>query len=390
MRDFVFADAQRVALKAAVGAVAMLALVIIGFVVDAERSVWSYLTAYLFLLTLVLGALALSMVFHSSNAVWPVVTLRLIEIVHSATPALVLLAIPVVSWASLLYPWAIPSDAAEANTALVHQKSWWAPAFVLVRACFYFAVWIAIAELLRRFSLHPSSSSKLANTKANRTLSALGLIALAFTMTFASIDWMMSLTPHWVSTTFGLYVFAGGFLAALSVVVVLMRLVDTEPLLGRFLSQNHYVGMGKLLLTHVVFWIYIAFTQYFIQWIAAIPSENEWWEGRTNGWLVFTLLLLFVHFAFPFALLLSRRFKENSRWLAALSLLIVLGHYLDVYWLVMPAGFPNAPAFHWMDIVTLLFMVAATVGVGAWRLRGVQLVDENDARLAASARYRAS
>lgn len=336
---------------------------VIGLFVDQQRALFSLLTAYAWLATLLLGALAFLMIAFAVRARWPAVLRPLLESIVAVMPLLALFFLPIAIGRSALYPEG-------------HHAIWSSTGFFLIRAVVYLVTWLALTELLRRWS------SDLDRAQA---LSAVGLIALAFTLTFAGFDWLMALTPGMHSSMFGLYLFAGGFVTAFAVLVVLMR--RASPLLGELLRPAHYLSMGKLLLAHVVFWAYLAYSQYFIVWIAAIPAETRWWVPRSEGWGGFSLALLAVHFALPFAFLLSRKLKLAPRRLAQVSWWLIAAHYLDVYWLVMPALTPDGPSLHWLDLAALLLVAGAAVSFGLWRANGRSLVPTDDPALAFSARY---
>lgn len=353
-------SAQR---KGAVLAAVGLVVWVIGLFVDQKRALFSLLAAYAWLATILLGALAFLMTAFAVRARWPTVLRPLLEGIVAVMPLLALFFLPFALGRDVVYP--------QSPHAL-----WGSLGFFLIRAVVYLASWIAFTELLRRWS---------GDLDRAQRLSAGGLVLLAFTLTFAGFDWLMALTPHWYSSLYGLYLFAGGFVTAFAVLVVLMR--RAVPLMGALLRPGHFLSMGKLLLAHVVFWAYLAYAQYFIVWIAGIPHETSWWVPRSEGWGTWSLALVAVHFALPFAWLLSRRLKLEPRRLAQVSGLLIAAHYLDVYWLVMPALTPEGPSLHWLDVAALVLVAGAAVSFGLWRAQGRSLVPTGDPQLAFSARY---
>jgi hypothetical protein len=211
----------------------------------------------------------------------------------------------------------------------------------LMRSLIYFVIWLAFGRLLRR---------------TPRVASAAGLPLLGLTLTFAAFDWLMSITPSWFSTIYGLYYLAGGFLAALGLVALLAYLAEQSGwLIG--VAPEQYHSLGKLLLTFVLFWAYVAYSQLLIVWIADLPKEVTWYVPRLHGsWGVLGLVLLGGQFLIPFLLLLFRRITMRARALGWLGAWLLLMHYLDVYWLVLPALHPGGVRFHWLDPAALLLV----------------------------------
>ena len=260
------------------------ALCILGFVVDARTAYGAYLTAYVAVLGTVLGALILVMMSYATGARWFVVLRRLTETAAATVPVLLLLFVPILLGLHDLYPWVPPLDRVDAPMrALVQQKhAYLNVPFFLVRGAVYFGVWLAIALLLRRWSVRQDDEHGVRLTRWQRRLSAGGLPAVAVTLTFASFDWMMSLTPAWYSTIYGVYVFAGGFVAALALIAVLAAIEHETGRLADPVIGHHFQALGKLLLTFVMFWAYIAFAQILIIWIGGIPAEVSWYAVRVG------------------------------------------------------------------------------------------------------------
>lgn len=360
----------------------------ISLVASPARSLHAYLAAWAFVTSTVVGALTLLMTVHAARSVWPVLLRRLLEAVTATLPLLALLAVPVVLGASHLYPWTAPTPADEALQRLhEHQRPWLNLPFFALRTALYVACWIVLAHLLRRWSLRQDEDGSAGWSDRQYRLSAGGLLVVAFTLTFASFDWLMSLTPGWVSTTFGVYVFAGGFLAAFALLVVLAVAAGRASLLDPALRSGHLRALGKLLFAFVIFWAYIAYTQFFVHWIADIPREVGWWVPRVRGWSGVSVLLIAGQFAVPFALLLSRDLKQRPTFMLAISIWILFFHAIDLYWLVLPAIDPDGPRLHASDAGAFAFVIGAALAFGVWRARGHSLVALRAPGLSASARY---
>jgi hypothetical protein len=198
-------------------------------------------------------------------------------------------------------------------------------------------------------------------------------------MTFASVDWLMSLDPHWYSTIFGLILVAGQGLSAFAfVIAVLARLSTTEPY-GRYLQPGHFHDLGKLLLAFVMLWAYFSFSQFLIIWAGNLPEEIPFFAERLeHGWQYLSLVLLLGHFVLPFALLLSRDLKRRPKLLARVAVFILVMRYLDLLWLVEPMfehhGFP----IHWMDVAIPAGLVGIWLFVFVRMLRSRALLPLND------------
>ena len=370
-----------------------LVLFILGLVIEPRQALMSYLFAYTTVLTIVLGALIQVMMGNVTGARWFTVIRRVTIHVVGSMPALVVLAIPLFVGLSTIYSWTAPSAMPAATRDIVERKLAWLNApFFVGRGILYLVVWLASAEILRRWSLQLDRMHGLAaaaDTRRLRRLSAGGLVAVGLTLTFASYDWLMSLEPTWFSTVYGVYVFAGGFVAALGLVAILAQLASRAGnALDGVITPEHFGALGKLLLTFVIFWAYIAFSQFLIIWIGDIPLDASWYLTRgAGGWGALALIVVAGHFAVPLVLLLPRRPKRRATFLAAIGWLLLAMHVLDFYWLVLPAMHPLGIAPSWLDVATLLMVGGLTAATAAWRGRGQSLLPLGDPYVAPAIRY---
>jgi len=211
------------------------------------------------------------------------------------------------------------------------------------------------------------------------------IIVLAVTQTLASIDWIMSLTPHWYSTIFGVYFFAGsflGFIALLSVVAAAMR---RAGLLDTVISAEHLHDIGKLLFAFTAFWAYIAFSQFFLIWYANLPEETIWYKARLEGsWMTVSVLLMAGHFAAPFFYLMGRTVKRRGSTLAVGGAWLLAMHFVDLYWQVMPTLHPEGVRPSALDVAALVATGGCFVAAASWLMRRQALVPLRDPRLAES------
>src|SRR5262249_42971530 len=226
-------------------------------------------------------------------------------------------------------------------------------------------------------------------TVKQRRLGAGSLPFLALSITFAAFDWLMSLDPTWYSTIFGVYYFAGSFLGAIALLTLTTALARGANLFGSLVSPDHYHNLGNFLLAFTVFWAYIAFSQFMLIWIANLPEEVTWYLVRTGGkWRAVAVALAMAQFVLPFFALLSSEIKRNPRTLAAVAAWILVWHYLDVYWLVMPALHREAPAPHWTDLAAFAGVGGIAVAYTLWTLRGSYTIPVGDPYLHASLQFR--
>jgi hypothetical protein len=254
--------------------------------------------------------------------------------------------------------------------------------FFLGRAVLYFAVWLLCAWLLNKWSAAQDRGEVAvdpADTVRFRIVSAPGLLAYVITFTFASVDWVMSLDPHWYSTIFGLIFVAGHGLAGLALVItILAMLSDVEPY-ATYLNKGHFLDLGKLLLAFVMLWAYFSFSQFLIIWAGNLPEEIPFFANRLRGgWQYVSAAILLGHFALPFVLLLSRDLKKRPRLLARIAVAILVMRLVDIVWLVEPMfereGFP----IHWMDIALPLGLTGAWLFLFVRHLRSRTLLPLND------------
>jgi hypothetical protein len=361
-----------------------------GLVLDARRALFSYLVAFVYWIGVALGALVLLGALHASNARWPVVLRRFLETVPQTLPLFLVLFVPVALGMRLLFPWVDPRALeGEMAHAVAHKLPYLNPTFFLVRAALYFAVWIAVAYLLRAWSVRQDEVGGVALTLRQRRLGTGSLPFLALTMSFAAFDWMMSLDPRFYSTIFGVYWFAGSFVAAFAVVIVAATLTRDDPgAFGHHLNLEHFHSLGKFLLAFVAFWAYVAFSQFMLIWIANIPEEVPWYILRIDGgWRWVAAFLALFHFLVPFFLLLSRDLKRSPRALSALAGWLLLVHWVDVHWLVMPHLHPAGPRPWLLDLTAFVGVGGVAVAFTVLRMRGAAPVPVSDPHLEDSLRY---
>ncbi len=369
-------------------ALAAIAGSLIGWLGNAKQFAASYLVNYMFFTTIALGALFFVMVQHMTGSAWSVTVRRMMENIMVTIPAAALLFVPIGLNIPLLYEWSHKEF--YSNDAVMQFKmNFFNPGFFLARMAAYFIVWTVLALNLYRHSVAQDGGGSLERIRKISWWSAPGLLAAMITVTSASVDLLMSLEPHWYSTIFGIYIYSGGalaFMAALTLICILLR---RAGLLVNTINLEHYHDLGKWLFALTIFWAYIAFSQYLLIWYANIPEETIWYKERMHGnWIWISALLLVGHFIVPFVVLLARAGKRNLNVLAAISIWILLMHYVDLHWVVMPTLDPHQFHLHWLDGVTFLAVGGIYAFVFWGRLRRRSLVAAGDLRFEQSLHFK--
>jgi len=355
---------------------------VVGLFLDADQFFRSWLVGFLFCLGLSLGPLALLMLQHLSGGHWGLAGRRVFEAASRNIPFVALLFVPLLFGLPRLYTWAQP-DVVRADHVLQLKALYLNVPFFLGRAVLYFAIWSLCSWLLNSWSaaqdrgevaVHPS------DTRRFRTVSAPGLLVYVITMTFASVDWIMSLDPHWYSTIFGLIFVVSQGLAALSLAIIVLALLsNVEPYATYVRPGLHFLDLGKLLLAFVMLWAYLSFSQLLIIWSGNLPEEITFYANRfRGGWQYVSLLVLFGHFALPFVLLLSRDLKRRPRLLAQVAIWILVMRVVDLIWYVEPMFPPRRFPIHWMDVALPVGLAGIWLFLFVRNLRSRALLPLND------------
>lgn len=354
----------------------------IGMVVDTERAFAAYLAAWTAVATVAVGGLAMLMIGYAANARWPSTIRRPSEAVALGVTPIALLAIPLLVWPQHVWPWVHPS-AADAHAVEV-KKAYLALPFFIPRSVLYLLLFVVGAELLRRWSRRRDTVPS-PTLDRERTFSSAMLPIIGLALTFGAFDWLMSLQPDWWSSGFGLYVICAALLSGLSLIIVLAwrgKVGGELPLSGQ-----HFHAMGRLLHAYVILWAYIAYFQAMLIQIANRPSEAKFYVDRSyDGWRIVTAIMLVLLFALPFPLLFPRRLKRRAGYVAFVAIMLLVGHYIDFWWLVVPRVAP-APIPSWTDLAAICAVAGLTTAVCALRMRGSTSLPVGDPYLAEGLAY---
>ena len=326
-----------------VGVVALGACVA-GALANPDQFFRSYLLAFVFWNGLTIGSLAVLMLQYLTGGAWGIAIRRELEAATRTLPLMVLAFLPVLFGAHRLYEWTHAE--AVAHDALLQKKTFYLNVpFFAVRAAIAFAAWMAIAYTLNRWSLLQDERPGKDLDRRLALLSGGGLVVYALTTTFTSVDWVMSLEPHWYSTMYGVLYIVGQALAALALVsLTVVRLSGGEPL-ADFLGPRIRHDLGKMMFAFTMLWAYVSFSQYLIVWSGNLPEEISWYLARfRGGWGFIGVAVLLLNFVVPFLLLLSRKANRDPKTLTLAAVLLVVMRFVDISWLVLPAF--SRGAFH--------------------------------------------
>jgi hypothetical protein len=356
------------------------ALMILGWVANPEQGASSYLIAYSYVFTTVLGMLLMITIGHLSYSQWFVLVRRLAEAIVGTLPLLCVLFVPVLLSLGHLYGWMHPETLErEARHAVEARGAFQTAPMFTIRSIIYLGVATACGELLYFYSRRQDRRDPALATRTMRILSGMILPIASVVLTFAGFDWIMSIEPGWYSDMFGVYVFAGGFLSALCWLLLGTAWARRQDKIPQDFGMPHLHALGTLIFAFVIFWTYIAFCQYMLIWIGNIPAEIRFYLLRTTGaYEAFAIGLVLIHFAIPFAVLLFRVVKRHAASLGAVCVLLVVAHYVDLHWVIAPVIHPAGPKLHWLDVVCLVSVMSATTLAATIRFEHSASVPRND------------
>lgn len=370
-------------------AIAGLVATAIGIALDPARGLLAYLVAYATVATLAMGALVLLLIGYVTRARWLAAVRRLQEALAGVFPVLAVGFVPIAIGVYRIYAWADPPADLKSHEReiLAAKAAWLAPTGFIVRGAIYLAVFVIAAEVLRRRSRRrdqaPPAKDADEALRGDRVFAAAMLPPVGLALTFAAVDWLMSLQPLWFSTMFPVYIFASGFSGAIAALAITAARVRVRVAAG--LTGHHFHAIGRMLFAFVVFWAYTAYFQGFLIQIANRPAEVTFFVARSeDGWDYVLLAIAILRFALPFVLLLPRSVKYRPRYVAIVATIVLAGHVLEMLWLVLPA---SGAVVSWMDIAALVGVGAGCLAFAAWRLRRAPIVPIGDPLLAAGLRY---
>ena len=339
-------------------AVGLAGVLATGFVAGWERFWINWIFWFLFVLTIGLGCLFIVALEHVVSARWSVPLRRVPERLSSLAilmaPALLLalLSLPV------LYPWTRPE--AHADPVIAGKAGWLNVPFFAARAVACVGLWAISYRILVSGSVRQDQERNPRFNVRVRRFAPVFLVIFGITITVVAFDWISSLEPAWYSDVFGVYIFAGTFLAGLAAsTLAVLYLMAKGKLPG--VQADHVYNLGGFLFAFTVFWAYIGFAQYLLMWYANMPEEVFWYKERLQGgWGLLVLALAVFHFFVPFLVLIPRIAKSEPKRLARIAVVVLLAHWLDLYWMVFPV-LGQGPVFGWPELSFALFFIPGSL-----------------------------
>ena len=355
-----------------VGGVALI-IWAVGLYFDKEQALLSWLLGFIFWGGIGIGCLGVLMLQYLTGGAWGIVIRRILEAGTRTLPVIVLMFIPLAIgvYTHSFYEW---TNMSPDDHAIKERGIYLLPWFWIVRSGIYFALWGVMVYLLNKWSAQQDQTktvedSRLLLERASR-FSGPTMVVYALVVTFAVVDWMLTLDPHWFSTIWGLLFVAGWALSCFCFVVANLAYLSDKAPMNRVVGKRHFHDLGKLMLALVMVWAYFNFSQFLIIWAGNLPEETGWLLTRMKGgWGYIGVGLILFHFAFPFLVLLQQDFKRKARWLATLAIFILVMRIVDMFYLIGPSARVAADSFapgtfsvSWMDFVAPV----AVGGIWLW------------------------
>jgi len=359
---------------------------ILGYLVDVRHAAFVHVVNFLFLTSIGIGVLFLIALEYIAGAVWSVPMRRVNEFLAALIPFAALMALPLFFHLQDLFPW-VNAETVAHDTVLKMKEPYLNVNFFTIRFVVIFGLWTLFYFLFTWNSKRQDIDKDQKHTKFNIGLAAAFMPIFAIGLTLIAIDWAMSLEPHWYSTIYGVYYFSGTVLAGVSTATYIIVKLHEHGYFPQ-LRRDHFYSLGTLMFVFVNFWAYIAFSQFLLVWYANLPEETYWFIARwKNGWEYVSVLLILVHFAVPYFMLLTQDSKMDLKRLKFISIWILFAHLLDLYWLVMPS-FSTSPVLSWMEISFPLFIVGLVIVIFAWKMKRQNVVPVGDPKLERGLEFR--
>lgn len=341
----------------AVGVIILLA----AFVFTPQRAFFDYLWIYLFLVSIGVGSLALVALEYLVGATWSTPFRRITENLASLIPVLIILVIPLFFGLHDLFHWT-HTEAVEQDAILQGKSPYLNIQFFALRTAFCLLLWFLFYAMITRNSQRQDIDGDPKYTKSNITISTIFTPLFVISITITAIDWAMSLEPHWFSTMFGVYYFAGTVVAAFAATTLVSVKLKSGGCLDPRISNDSFYSLGTLIFGFNIFWAYIAFSQFLLIWYADLPEETFWMIHRWEGsWKFVSIALLFFHFILPFLILVGRNAKTNLKLLKIMAPWMLAAHALDLYWLIFPTFFRGNAVFGWQELSFPLIVTGLTM-----------------------------
>jgi hypothetical protein len=375
---------DRIRQRALIAAVIGLVICVIGIFKAPDRFFPSYLLAFMFILGLSLGSLGLLMLQHLTGGNWGIIIRRPLESATRALAVVAVLFVPIFFGMKYLYTgWLNAPPQGQEGALSEFQSRYLTANGFRIRAVLYFFIWGVLVFLFNRWSREQDANPEDNSIRRRfKVLAGPGIIVYVFVMTFAAIDWVMSLSPHWASTIYGFLFVVGQLISSMSLMIaIVVLLARTGPLSG-VLQPRHIHDLGKLLLAFVMLWAYFQFSQLLIIWAGNQPEEITFYYSRLHSqWGVVAVIVLIFHFFVPFFLLLSRDLKRNPTLLRGVAIWLILMRLVDLFWYTRPEFTQTALPTIW-DLAAALALGGLWFFFFAGQLKQLPVLPVGDPKLA--------
>jgi hypothetical protein len=341
-----------------------------------EQGLRSWLLGFIFWGGITFGGIGITMLQYLTGGAWGVVIRRIVEAASRVLPLVFIMWLPLAVGVTYLYEWThLPPD----DFTVQHRGAYQTPLWWIVRGVIYFALLWVMVYLLNDWSARQDKSAdheEAAKWLGRATaFSGPTMVIYVLVITFATVDWVMSLDPHWFSTIWGLLFVVGWALSTFCFSILIFAIVGGVAPMNRVLGKRHFHDIGKLILALVMVWAYFNFSQLLIIYSGNIPEETGWYLVRmSTGWFWVGMILVLFHFAFPYLFLLRQDWKKNIRMLGSVALFILVMRLVDMFFLISPnpristhgESLPLSLSFSWMDLVAPI----AVGGIWLWYFFG--------------------
>jgi hypothetical protein len=371
------ADFDRIRQRASIiGGVGLL-LCAIGWFANPDQFYRSYLVGFMFWNGLALGCMAIAFLHQLSGGAWGSVIRRILESATRTFPVTLVLFLPLLFGIHRLYVWSNPAAVA-ADKTLQHKAAYLNVPFFIGRAGLYFAIWLTVSYFFNKWSLEQDRTGAESWGSKMEGLAGPGLLLYGATVTFSSIDWFMSLDPHWFSTIYGILFIGGQGVSALAFAIAVIVLISARPPFSEIVTSKHLRDLGTLLFAFIMLWAYFNFSQFLLMWAGNLPNEIPWYLKRMQGgWLWVGLCLVLFHFALPFLLLLSRDVKRNPKLMVVVAVWLLVMRIVDLFWLSASDSFQ----VHWLDLAAPAGLGGIWIAAFFWQLKQRPLLPLHDPEL---------
>lgn len=357
-----------------------LILGIVAYLTDPSRAAYGYLTSFMFLVSICIGSLFLVALEYAAGAVWSVPFRRISEFFSAPILLLIILAIPLLFGLHNFFHW----THSETDAIIQGKTLYLNVPFLISRLGFILLLWFFFYWVIIKNSQKQDSTKDQKLTERNTRFSFAFIVCFAITITIFSVDWIMSIEPHWYSTMFGVYFFSGSVWVALAITTLAAVILYEKGYLDSRINKDHFYSLGTLLFAFTAFWGYIAFSQYMLIWYGDMPEETSWFAHRWHGgWAPVSIILIIAHFVVPFFALLSSPSKTNFRRLKFISIWVIAAQFLDIYWLIMPGMLVGEGSyfFSWGDLVFPIAVVGLLMLMFNYMAKKYNLIPVGDPKL---------